>query len=337
MHKGTRYRAEFPTHDEAAAWEAQQRANVLLGKPVADGARDRSGPVPSAIGGLVSWAAANHWKGKKSADTLIRNAELFVEFTGPNAAVSTALSTEKIAEYCRDLEARGRSGATVNRHLSAISTLTKFAVARKMLTVRPVLSWQHEGEGRLRFLSEEEFDTLTKTLRSWGLEDDARFYEFLVDTGARLSEALQLSWRDVYPTRVVFMDRKSGRNSGTPLTPRCRDNLRALRKGVRSADQGPFAVVTKGSQTALWRRLQTHLPFLQDCVPHHTFRHTTASWLVQRGVDLIRVKEFMDHASLQTTMRYAHLAPKHMEEVMRALTGTKPHTVITDEVEEAAE
>jgi integrase len=321
MYQGTRYRAEFPNFAEAVAWEAQQRANAVLGKPVEEPMKGRPGPAPSTIGGLISFVSDNHWKGKKSADTLIRNAELFAEFVGKNASIETALSTDKIAEYCRDLEARGRSSGTVNRHLSAISILTKFAVARGALDARPLLSWQHESEGRLRFLSEEEFDLVTKTLRGWGLDDDARFYEFLVDTGARLSEAVKLRWPEVMSDRVVFLDRKSGRTTGMPLTARSRANLSALRHGPRAADPGPFSVVTKGGQTNTWRRLQKRLPFLKDCVPHHTFRHTTASWLVQRGVDLFRVQKFMDHASVQTTMRYAHLAPRHMEEAMKALEG----------------
>jgi len=319
---GRRYRPEFASKVEAEAWELRARANLVLGLPIDSPSKASPGPSPSTIGGLVAYVGTTHWRKKKSAETLLRNAELFAEFCGPKASAASCLTTEKVAEYCRDLEKRGRSGATVNRHLSAISTLGKFAVHPNMrlIEARPLLSWQHEGEGRLRFLTPEEFAAIQALLFKWGRPTDATFYLFLVDTGARLSEAQKLRWEDVdigNAPRVTFVDRKSGRTTATPLTAR----LRAALQRMPRDQSGPFTHVSKGSQTALWRRLQTHLPFLVDCVPHHVFRHTTASWLVQRGVDLYRVQKFMDHASILTTQRYSHLSPTHMEDAVKALEG----------------
>jgi hypothetical protein len=51
----------------------------------------------------------------------------------------------------------------------------------------------------------------------------------------------------------------------------------------------------------------------------HTFRHTFASRLVMAGVDLRTVQELMGHKTLQMTLRYAHLAPKHQLSAVQRL------------------
>ncbi|WNM60153.1 tyrosine-type recombinase/integrase [Candidatus Nitrospira allomarina] len=45
----------------------------------------------------------------------------------------------------------------------------------------------------------------------------------------------------------------------------------------------------------------------------HRLRHTTASRLVMAGVT---VKEVLGHRNIQTTLRYAHLAPSHIQDAM---------------------
>jgi integrase len=41
-------------------------------------------------------------------------------------------------------------------------------------------------------------------------------------------------------------------------------------------------------------------------VTWHMFRHTFASRLTRNGADIVTVKELLGHASISTTMRYAH-------------------------------
>ena len=45
----------------------------------------------------------------------------------------------------------------------------------------------------------------------------------------------------------------------------------------------------------------------------HDIRHTFASHFVMRGGSIYDLKSLMGHRSIETTMRYAHLAPEHLQ------------------------
>lgn len=53
----------------------------------------------------------------------------------------------------------------------------------------------------------------------------------------------------------------------------------------------------------------------------YTFRHTCASRLVQKGVDILRVLSRMGHMTVQTPLRTAPLAPQHLDDVLKVLEG----------------
>jgi site-specific recombinase XerD len=56
----------------------------------------------------------------------------------------------------------------------------------------------------------------------------------------------------------------------------------------------------------------------KDVTPH-VCRHTFASRLVMNGVDLPTVMKLMRHKSIEMTMRYAHLSPKHERAAIASL------------------
>ena len=57
-------------------------------------------------------------------------------------------------------------------------------------------------------------------------------------------------------------------------------------------------------------------------MPHvrfHDLRHTTASWLINSGVDIYTVGKILGNSGPQTTARYAHLSTATLEQAMRKL------------------
>jgi len=53
----------------------------------------------------------------------------------------------------------------------------------------------------------------------------------------------------------------------------------------------------------------------------HDMRHCFGSYLAMAGVDLFGIQRLMGHSNITMTMRYAHLAPRYLEESIGKLEG----------------
>ena len=51
----------------------------------------------------------------------------------------------------------------------------------------------------------------------------------------------------------------------------------------------------------------------------HDLRHTVATRLVEKGIDLLVVMEILGHTKIETTMRYAHPTPKRKSDAINVL------------------
>jgi len=308
----SRVRETFDTSAEAEAYEMECRAAHKLGKPIPS---PRGGTTKAAqavtIGGLVDYCELHHWRGQKAERMLVLNARQFAAWCGPKMPVRDALTPAKVDEYLyfRATDKRN-SNSTLNRHTSAISVLVKNAVRLGHIQARFEMKWKREGVGRIRFYTEQEEAEALTTLMLWSRMEEAALITFLADTGCRLGEARKILWQDIQGRRITFVGTKNGTNRSVVATDRV---LRALEvvRSISGRKDGPFVWVKPLKIYRLWKKVLTHCGIEDGTI--HTWRHTCASRLVQRGVDLNRVMVWMGHKSITTTQRYAHLAPKDLE------------------------
>lgn len=227
----------------------------------------------------------------------------------------SGFSQESLDGLIGALRQRGNSNATINRKMAALSKLLRKAQKMGEIHSLPEFRRQKERAGRIRFLEHDEEARLFSAIGK-RCDHCLRLSIFLVDTGARLGEALGLRWNDIRKGRATFWVTKSGRSRTVPLTSRASGAVGLAHQGLK----GPFSMLNQARFRAIWNEAKAEVGLgTDDQVVPHILRHTCASRLVQGGVDIRRVQMWLGHQTLQMTMRYAHLATNDLDPCVQVL------------------
>jgi len=309
-----RHRKSFKTLAEAEAWEERLRKAADLGlDPNAAGAPE------TTLGGFMDQHFRYLWGDSKSADKMRLLADVVVRELGPSTQLSDIDDT-MLMRYTVSLREAGKAPATVNRRRSLVMKLLAHATRLGVVSRPPFMQKLKEYSGRTRFLTDDEERKLLRAFEHFGFHEMARLTAFLLYTGARRGEALALTWRDLHLTAkprptVSFWVTKGDEPRTIPMPPKAAEAIERQREALPKTDPTDRVfTLDEGQVTSQWERIRHHLGYGED--PQfvlHMLRHSCASRLVQRGVDLRRVQRWMGHKALQTTLRYAHLAPNDLD------------------------
>jgi len=266
----------------------------------------------------------NYAKVKKrswKSDYYYLNAHLVPHFKGCMLTEITQLRVEKYA--VKRIE-DGVRKSTVNRELACL---------RKMLN--KAIDWGYAKENqvsRVKFFSEK--DNLKERILSADEErlllesspDHLRpIVVVAVQTGMRKSEILGLKWKSVnMEKREIKVEKtKSGKMRIVPVNKELHVELIKLKKNERSEwvflnlETGqPLKDVKRAFKGACSRAGIRDLRF-------HDLRHTFASRLIEKGADLITVKELLGHSSVKTTERYTHSNRDQKRKAVESLSGER--------------
>lgn len=270
---------------------------------------------------LLDRVEAVRWKGSKAEETSVANAQRVVNLLGPDRLVRT-IKAHDIDDLIVRLQ-EGRSGATVNRHLSALGTMLRYAHKVGWIGAVPPIAKRRESEHRIRFYTSDEEARILAWLRWAGHDEAHRLVVVLLDTGLRRGEALRLRYADVGPgSSVTVWQSKSGKPRTVPLTKRAAE---AVGSGEREALV--FPTLTLNRIEKIWSKAREAVGLGDDeQAVLHACRHTFASRLIQRGVSIPVVQRLLGHASITMTMRYAHLAPADLTQAVAVLENNHAAT-----------
>ena len=306
---GKYHRVIIDTLEAAQFWEGKAKEAIKAGLPVPDS--DDKGRV--TIRSLADRYSHYLWPNqrRKMVETDVRHAERLL----PSDPLT--LTTRDVIRFVEKRRSEGVSETTIRMNITRVKTLLKHSHKMGDIHLSNQIEWPtfKAGQSRIRYLTQDEEIALLKAVT---VDDYRRLAEFLIDTGCRPSEVVEtlavvakpFEWSDVSlskdgRTLITLWKTKPNTPRTLPLTERAREALEWSRE---EGHHRPFAGID-------YRVFKEHVCAaaydlgLRDVVVY-TFRHTCASRLVQRGADIMRVKQWMGHSNIETTLGYAKLAPE---------------------------
>lgn len=241
---------------------------------------------------------------------------------------------EVTTKYLRDWKTKWLTGglkkSTVNRYMNAIGATLKDALADKLITELPKLEFSNEGEFvRERYMLDHEEPRIIEWMKRmesdaaveerWEWEYIGALFVFLADTGFRFSEAFK------FTLIGQEADLEHGCTKNTigrriPLTSRafkaaqyllaCAHHRELDRRSAVRAKAAWDWVTHRTNRCFEALGINTADTPARRKLTLHCLRHTCASRLLDKGVNIVVVSRWLGHANIKTTMRYLKLDTK---------------------------
>lgn len=346
--------------DVITAQTARDDAKLILGEaykgndPVAASKVAKEHTFGSFIDDEYSvWAKANI---RTHRTTLRRINHSFADFRDLKLAEITPLLVER---WRSDRLKAGAKPSTVNRDLDDLKSSLAKAQQWGFIEAHPIEKVKRtrvDDRATVRYLTDDEQKRLLVALdareerlragreranvwraeRGYPLKPDLRTAVYAdhlkpmvllsLHTGLRYGELANLTWGDLDLDLAILtvhgFKAKSQKTRHIPLNSVAVSLLKGWQKQragesglvFPSRDGGPFDNVRSS-----WEEVLKAAEIVK--FRWHDMRHTFASLLVMRGVDLNTVRELLGHSDYQMTLRYAHLAPEHKASAVARLVA----------------
>lgn len=236
----------------------------------------------------------------------------------------------------KDVKPKNLSDKYINNALTILRKLLAVAEEQGVIGHIPRVRFFRVEKPAFDFLDFDEAERLTAGAdTAWRV-----VIETALKTGLRLGELIGLQWIDIDVVRgKLHVRRTIWRGiTGLPKGGRARvvdipASLVAALKAHRHL-RGPFVFcqadgepLTPGLLKWPLERALRKAGIARDVgyIGWHDLRHTYGSHLAIRGVPLKVIQELMGHASIEMTLKYAHLSPETKQHAVQVLDQPHPN------------
>ncbi|MGD9604559.1 MAG: site-specific tyrosine recombinase XerD [Bacilli bacterium] len=232
------------------------------------------------------------------------------------------ITVEDIRQFLATLKRKQNSNGTLSRKLSAIKSFHRFLFQEKYvkMNVAKLLTSPKKVKKLPIILSIEEIDILLSNLKTDNPLNhrNKAMIELAYSSGLRVSELINLQFKDLH-LEMGFLD-ILGKGQKTRIVPigeqavaLLKSYLSLARPKLLSNHQNDFIFLTHFGKPMT---RQSFFIIIKDCakqagitkpISPHKLRHSFASHLLARGIDLRFIQELLGHEDISTTEIYTHI------------------------------
>ena len=267
------------------------------------------------------------WRHGNGAKTSRINCGHFTRLRGVSFPIKK-ITQPIIAQLCIELEDEGKTDATINRVVSAISTVLNHCAFDGLIDTPPKFRRRKESEGRVLWYTKDEVAKLIGLSTDVFMREDlADIIQFAAYTGMRQGEILKIRAKDIdFESNRIHV-------GGAPTQTTKAKNWRAIPihdcvweilhlrcSQVTRKDVQLFGDEWRDKDQLLraFKKVNKLLPKEESYV-FHTLRHSYATWLAEAGVPIRSIMALCGHKRIETTLRYAKATDAALTDAMAAI------------------
>ncbi len=250
------------------------------------------------------------------------------------ALTLSGIEPQHIRDFLTILHTDGYNSSSIARKIASLRSFFKFALRNEWINTNPcALISSPKKKGILpELMSVQEIETVLSLPGNDPLSlRDRAILETLYSTGTRVSELVGMNIDNIdFVGGTIKVKGKGRKERIIPIGDKALESISAYlnKRDTFFASSRSDLCVNKealflnnwgGRLTADSVKKIVH-KYIEEAtikknVSVHSFRHSFATHLLERGADLRAVQELLGHASLSTTQIYTHLTTKRLKKI----------------------
>lgn len=235
-----------------------------------------------------------------------------------------ALNLENIKDILYDFISTNKSNlsnTSINLHIRQFKAFINWCVDQDYISPMSFKRFKQTEEGKeIRIYTEDEINALLFYFNDVDPEF-GRLIDFMLNTGSRITETLNLTWNDIGNSEIYFRNKTIHSFESVPIN----SNVKILLSKQSKRREKIFRWQAS-SRSRLTRRLtiaMNDLEIEKKGRAFHEFRKTFLYRLFQAGTPLEIASKLMRHNTIQITMKYYAYFDKSILQNYIETTGKK--------------